>query len=347
MATVLLSFYGQDTVGTIAEYSVFSFISAASPTPLNLLIMETEPKNKWADSFAKLSLASGIGNTVGLVLCTFWVQALPLIQLSVPFSILSLISAALALIMIREPEFVLERETIVLRKPSFYSRLLALPLMFLSIPKASDFKRIFRGLRYGVTSYVPLLYLSIVFFYLSSGIFNTSYVPALSSFSLTEGEIFALILFGMVVQTLSFQYAGKYITKRSLAWVTSAGLLLRAVSYVGSGVFAVFLAQPLYVIPALVLYPLGAGLAFAIFYIASNTMVFNSVKKGNPGSVLGVYSAIVGLATFTGSILSGFTSVYLGFDSTFIAAGLLLVLSAAIMLRLRRLENPSEARPPP
>ena len=308
--------------------------------------METEPKNKWADSFAKLSMASGIGNTAGLVMSTVWVHAFPLILLTVPFSIFSLMSAALALIMIREPPIVLEGETIALRRPSFFSRLLALPLMFLSIPEASDFRRIFRGLRYGVTSYVPLLYFSIVAFYLSSGIFNTSFVPAMSSFSISEGDIFGIILCSAVIQTLAFQYFGRYMGKRSLASVSSAGLLLRAGCYIGCGVFALVLAQPLFAVPALVLYPLGAGIAYAVYYTASNTMIFNSVKKGNPGSALGVYSAIVGLATFTGSILSGFVSVYLGFDFTFVAAGLLLVLAAAITLRLRRLEGPTEVRSP-
>lgn len=342
MAAVLFSFYGQDTVGTIAQYSVYSFVSAAAATPLNLLIMESEPKSKWASTFARLSMASGIGNTIGLVLSTVWVQALPLILLSIPFGALSLVSAVLALVMIREPRFVLERETIVLRRPSFFSRLLALPLMFLSIPNVSDFKRAFRGLRYGVTSYIPLLYISIICFYLSSGIFNTSYVPAMSRFSLTNEEIFGVILSGMIVQTIAFQYIGRYIGRRSLAAVTTAGLLLRTISYLGSGIFAFVLAQHLYVVPALVLYPLGAGIAYAVYYTASNTMIFNSVK-GNPGSTLGVYSAIVGTATFVGSILSGFISIYLGFYATFVIGGLLLIPAIGITLRLRSLENPAEA----
>jgi MFS family permease len=346
MATVLLSFYGQNTVGTIAEFSVLAFVSAASATPLNLLIMETEPKNRWADTFAKLSMASGVGTTAGLVLSTVWVQSFPLILLSIPFSMFSLTSAVLALILIRDPPYVLEGETIVLRRPSFFSRLLALPLMFLSVPKASDFRRVFRGLRYGVTSYVPLLYLSIICFYLSSGIFNTSFVPAMSTFSLTHGEIFGVILSGMVVQTLVFRYIGRYIENRSLAGVTSAGLLLRAASYVATGLFALVLAQPLFFVPALVLYPLGAGVAYAVYYTASNTMIFNSVKKGSPGSALGVYSAIVGFAALIGSLISGFTSVYLGFHTTFVSAGLLLVLAAGITLRLRKMGNPGEAQVP-
>jgi MFS family permease len=339
MASVLVSFYGQDTAGTIAEYSVFSFISAAAATPLNLLIMENEPKNKWADTFARLSMVSGVGNSAGLVLSTIWVQAFPLILLSIPFGVLALVSAVLAQVLIHEPRIALEHETIVLRRPSFFSRLLSLPLMFLEIPKASDFRRVFRGLRSGLTSYVPLLYLSIVCFYLSSGVFNTAYVPALSAFSLPKGEIFAVILSGIVVQTIAFQYVGRYIVGRSLAMVSTGGLVLRTISYLLSGFFALVLAQPLFVVPALVLYPLGSGIAFAVYYTASNTMIFNSIKS-KPGSALGVYSAIVGTATFVGSILSGFISIYVGFSATFTVGALLLILASLITLRLDRLEQP-------
>lgn len=343
MVPVTISFLGQDTVGTIAQYSVYSFVSAAAATPLNLLIMEGEPKSKWANTFARLSMASGIGYVLGLVLSTIWVQALPLILLSIPFSVFSLASAVLALVMIREPRYVFEKETIVLRRPSFFSRLLALPLMFPVIPKSSDFKRVFRGLRYGVTSYLPLLYISIICFYLSSGVFNTSFVPALSSFSLSSGEVFGVILSGMVIQTIAFQYTGRYVGARSLASATTAGLILRMVCYLGCGVFALILAQPLFVVPALVLYPLGSGIAFAVYYTASNTMIFNSVKA-NPGSTLGVYSAIVGMATFIGSILSGFVSITLGFSATFVIGGLLLAIAAGITMRLRGLENPAVAK---
>jgi MFS family permease len=237
---------------------------------------------------------------------------------------------------------VLEQETIIMRRPSFLSRLVALPLMFLSIPKASDFRRAFRGLRYGMASYVPLLYISIVFFSLSAAIFNSSFVPAMSAFSISESEIFGVLLVAMVVQTVTFRYAGRYVANRSLASVASVGLIARGVCYVAIGFTAFAFARPFFFFPVLFLYPISAGLAYATYYTASNTMVFNSVKKGNAGSTLGVYSAIVGLFTLLGSLVSGFISVYVGFHATFITAGLLLLPAAIILFRLKRMENPGE-----
>ncbi len=341
MALVLTSFYfDRSTGGTILIYSVFSFVSAAAATPLNLLIMEKEHKSKWAGAFARLSMMSSVGNVCGLLLSTVWVEVLPLLLLSIPLSLLSLTSAAIAALTIGEPPFVLERETMVMRKPSFFNRLLASPVIFLTVPRLSDFRRVFRGLRSGLTNYVPLFYISTVLFYLSSGLFNTSFVPAMSSFGIPESGIFAVILAGMVVQTLAFQYLGKFTESRSLVVGSVQGLLLRGFSYSAIGIAALFFTGVLFLAPALLLYPLAAGVAYAAYYTSSNTMMFNTVQKKNPGAALGVYSAVVGFAATAGSLLSGPISVFSGFYVTFTISGVLLYIAVFVVSRLPRLDMP-------
>jgi MFS family permease len=333
--TILLAFVLiSNTAGTILVYSLFAFVSAASATPLNLLIMESEPKTSWAGAFARLSMMSSIGNVAGLILSTVWAQELPIVLLSLPLGSLAVASAVLAWITVRDPRMSLEGETIVRREPSFFARLLSLPLMFINVPRPSDFRRVFRGLRYELTSYVPLFYISTVLFYFSSGVFNTSFVPALSNFSLSAGEIFAVILAGTVVQALAFQFAGGYIARRSLASASIQGLLLRGGCYALMGIFALISAGNAFIFPALVLYPLAAGVAFVAYYTSSNTMMFNTVQGRSPGSALGVYSAVVGFATLAGSLASGFISILSGFHVTFISAGLILLIAAAVVSRL-------------
>lgn len=345
MSGVLVALYLiPNTGGIILVYSIFSFISAAAATPLNLLIMESVPKGGWATAFSKLSMVSGIGNSAGLVLSTIWVTKLPVLLLAIPLGLFSLVSAVLSLVLISEPKFNLERETMALRRQSFFSRLLSLPLLFLELPKLTDFRRLFRGLRSGITSYVPLLYISIVMFYFASGLFNTSFVPAQSTFSVSSGAILSVLLAGIVVQTIAFRYTGRYMERRSLSSASIQGLVLRGSCYVATGLFALFLASPLFFYPAIILYPLSSGLAFAVYYAASNTMVFNSIQNRKPGSALGVYSAIVGIATFAGALVSPFSSVYVGFYLTFAAAGTLLLCSALVVQRLKRFENPTNVQ---
>jgi len=331
----LLSFFlTNSNSGIILVYSLVSFISAASATPLNLLIMETEQKSKWASGFARLSLMTSVGSTIGFVVSSIWVQYLPVNWLVIPLGMLSLVSVMMSVILVKEPTFVFEKEVVLMQKPGFFQRLLAFPLIFLNIPRLSDFRRLFKGIRNELTSYVPLLYLSIILFYLGSGIFNTSLVPAFSAHSLTESQIYAVSVAALVAQILAFRYAGRYLANRSLTGTAVQSLLLRGGSYALLGVASVLVAGRVFLIPSLILYPLSSGIAYGIYYTASNTMIFNSIRGNNHGSTLGVYSAVVGLSTTLGSVASGFTSHYLGFDVTFVLAGGLLIVAAVITSRL-------------
>jgi len=327
-------FFATSTPEVIFLFALISFISAASATPLNLLIMETEPKNRWSTGFARLSLMTSLGSTFGYVLSSVWAQFLPVLWLVVPLGSLSLVSVILAVATIREPSFVFEREVVVMQKPGFLQRLLAFPLIFLNIPRPSDFRRLFKGVRNELTSYVPLLYLSIVAFYLGSGIFNTSLVPALSAHSISESEIYGVNVAALVAQILAFRYAGGYIANRSLTRVAVQSLTLRGGAYALLGVASVLVPGFLFLVPALILFPLSGGIAYGIYYTASNTMIFNSIRGNSHGSSLGVYSAVVGLSTTVGSFASGFTSRYLGFDFTFAIGGAFLIMAAVITSRL-------------
>ena len=343
VGAALISFYvDTTTAGAIARYSTISFVSVASATPLNLLIMETEPKGRWATAFARLSMLSSVGNVFGLLLGTFWTDALPssLTLLFVPLGVFALASALIVLVTISEPSFVLERKTVAMRKPSFLSRLMINPVFILGLPRASDFRRVFRGLKSSLTSYLPLFYISTSLFYFSSGLFNTSFVPAMQNSSLSDQEVFGVILAGMVVQTVAFQYAGKFTSERPLATSSAQGLLLRGWCYIAIGASLVLIAGRLFVVPAVILYPLAAGVAFALYYTSSNTMMFNTVHGANAGSSLGVYSAVVGVATMGGSLASGFVSVYLGFYVTFILAGVLLFGAVWALMRLPKSATP-------
>lgn len=311
-------------------YAIISFFSAASATPLNLLIMETQPKSNWTSAFAKLSMASGVGVTLGLLLGVAWGDFLSLNLIMIPLAVLSVTSAVISFSIIPEPTVGFERVMIVLVRRSFYERLLALPILFLRIPRASDFKRVFKSMRFELTREPLLLYLSIIAFYLSSGIFNTSLVPSYYQAKITNSEVFLIMLAGMIVQTIAFNSIAPRVEKRSLKETAVSGLTLRSMCYVLLGISAYLFTGALYLGANLILYPLAGGIAFAAYYAASNVMVFNSLGADKHGSTLGVYSALVGFATMIGSFVSGFISFYEGYFTTFIIAGLIMA-SAGVL----------------
>jgi MFS family permease len=317
--------------GAALVYALFSLVSSASATPTNLLIMETQRKSRWASMFARFSMISSVGTTFGLVLSAAWSVYLPVSLLVLPLSALSLASALLSFVMIREPPISFEREFIVLQKRSLQQRLLALPLVFLRTPNLVDFKGVFKGLRSALTRQLPLLYLSIFVFYLASGLFNTSFIPSLQAAHLSASEVFLVTMMAMVLQTASFYFAGPYVEKRDLRKSAVAGLFLRSVCYAAIGVLAMVAAGLPYLAATLVLYPLAGGLAFSIYYTSSNTMIFNTLGVKNQGSRLGVYSALVGVATMLGSFMSGYVSFYFGFLTTFVLAAVLLAVCAILV----------------
>ncbi len=336
-AAILFSFLFATTgYGVSLLYAAFSFAISASTTPLNLLVMETEQKSKWASAFARFSMITSLGQTVGLILSIFWGLLLPLTYLVVILGILSIISAILSLMRIKEPNVVFEPQAIALNKPSFYHRILALPLFFLRVPHWNDFKRLFRNVRLELTRQVPILYFSIFVFYLATGIFNTSIVPSMDAHGVSSFLIFLVTTVGMVIQIVSFRYAGPYIEKRSPIKAAISGLVLRSLGYGSIGFSFFLISGMLFVLPTLLFYPLAAGFAYAVYYTASNTMVFNTLHNGREGASLGVYSALVGIGMMLGSFVSGFTSFFLGYSLTFFLAAVLLAVSAGLSSLLER-----------
>jgi MFS family permease len=317
--------------GAALIYALFSLLSSASATPVNLLIMETQRKSRWASAFARFSMVSSIGTTLGLLLGIAWSNYLPISLLVLPLSALSLASAFLSFVMIRPPSVSFEREFIVLQRRSLHQRLLALPLIFLRLPSIVDFKSVFKGLKNALTRQLPLLYLSIFVFYIASGLFNTSFVPSLRAAGLSASEVFLVSMLAMVAQTASFYFAGPYVERRDLRKSAVAGLVLRSACYATIGLLAYFAAGLSYLGGTLVLYPLAGGLAFAIYYTSSNTMIFNTLGVKSQGSRLGVYSALVGVATMMGSFFSGYVSYYFGFLTTFVLAAACLAACALLI----------------
>jgi MFS family permease len=326
-----LFMFVQTSYGVSLLYALFSFATTAATTPLNLLVMETEKKTKWASAFARFSMFSSVGQTLGLVLGMVGSSFFPLRYLMIPLAVFSLISAGMAAYLIREPEVVFERQAIVMNKQSFFYRLRRSPYLFLKVPSRNDFKRVFKSLHSELTRHTPLLYFAIFGFFLSAGIFNTSLIPALDAVGISSLMIFAVILLGMVVQIGSFRYAGPYIERKSPVKSAIGGLLLRAVSYGALGVFAYFLTGLWFLLPVLIFYPLASGIAYSVYYTASNTMVFNTLSPRRNGSALGVYSALAGVATMAGSIISGFVSFYGGFYITFLISAVCLGVSAWLL----------------
>jgi len=312
-------------------YSLLVFTSTASTTPFNMLVMESAEKKDWGMLFSRFSLLSSIGTLIGLLLSTFLVRYLRIYQLILMLGVIMAITTIVSLKILPNPVITFERTAMLHHRESFFTRLLHLPLIFLHLPNHHNFKifRLSRLLKKPI-NYIPLLYLAIVIFYVSSGIFNTVYPASLYVKGLNESEALAVITIGMIFQIIGYRLAEKIMVKRDEKDIAYKSLLLRGFSYIALGIGALIFYGLAILVLGLIFYPLAAGIAFSMYYSASNTLIFKIVGERSQGKNLGVYSTVVGIALFVGSLLSGYITHYLSYGTDFVIAGILLLISSFI-----------------
>ncbi|QKR00238.1 MFS transporter [Metallosphaera tengchongensis] len=308
------------------NYAGFTFFSTAYSTPMNLIIMENVDKKRWSSAFSTLSMLSSVGYLVGLLISTFLVLFIRITEIYLVLSLFA--AAAFVLSSIFTPRsIIVERISMLHSIESFAVRLKMLPLIFLHFPRKTSFKMFsLNRLTKKPINYIPLLYIAISIFYVSSGLFNTLYPASLYSIGLDKSVVLGIVTVGMLFQIITFHFVGHYLEDRDEKEVSFRALLLRGSGYIGMGIS---LITPLIAeATGLILYPLSAGVAYSSFYAASNTLIFKIVGGRRQGTTLGVYSTLVGIALFAGSLVSGFLSKVIGFTGTFITAGIMLYVSA-------------------
>ncbi|MEM4138775.1 MAG: MFS transporter, partial [Sulfolobaceae archaeon] len=312
-------------------YTLVSFFSVGYNTPYNLLIMETTPKVRWAEQFSRLSMMSAIGVLLSTLVSTFATLFTSVSSIILILGLIGILTTIIGVWLIPNSIINIERVAIVHIKDSFLTRLKMLPIFFPHRPNLR-FIKIFklRNLIIKPINFTPLLYIAIFLFYISSGLFNTMYPVALYSKNLEKSEIFGILSLGIGIQILTYTISGKVVNKIKEGHACYISLIVRGISY-SSISFAIYTLDTYGIfITSLILYPIAAGIAFAIFNTSSNTLIFKIVGERSHGKGLGEYSTLVGIGMFTGSLLSGYISSSLGFQTDFLIAGLLLFISAYI-----------------
>jgi MFS family permease len=310
--TILLS-TSQNLLLIALFYTLVSFFSVGYNTPYNLLIMETAPKVKWAEQFSRLSMISAIGVLLSLLISTFATLFTSISSIMLTLGLVGILTTIIGIWIIPHSIINIERIAIVHVKDSFLTRLKMLPIFFLHKPSLK-FLKIFK-LKYLITkpiNFLPLLYIAIFIFYISSGLFNTMYPVALYSKNLEKSEIFGILSLGIGVQILTYTVAGKVVSKIGENRACYIFLFVRGLSYTLIS-FTIYILDPYNIfITSLILYPIAAGIAFSMFNTSSNTLIFKIVGERSHGKGLGEYSTLVGIGMFIGSLLSGYISLLLG-----------------------------------
>jgi MFS family permease len=331
-AVLAVMAYATSIVEVIALFGVLSFFTASAATPLSLLVMETIEKKLWARGFSKLQMLGSIGGALGLLVASVVTGFLPLrilMLILIPFTIASLIIA----FAIREPQKALERREIIKNRLALRVRLMMHSLLFIRLPSPHFIKSVFAPIGAKRMQDLTLVYIALFAFYLGSGIFNTAYVPGLRKVGLLNIYVFVVIFGGYAVQTMAFYLSGRYTEAKGERRTIIESLWLRAAGYIAIGLVFVLVSGYAGFIVNLLIYAMAAGLAYAVFYTASNTLLFEEIGSEKRGRKLGVYSGIVGLGYLLGSLIAGYAAFFIGYWFAFVASGALIICSIAVFYR--------------
>ncbi len=315
---VLLVFYG--------------LVSVAAVPAVNLLIMESFSRDAWPGMIARLSFVSLVGYDAGVIIGFVWSLFYDVRGLIALSAIFALVSGVLVLRLVKEPKVFFERKVLLFSREVFVHRLRALPIVLLNAPTLLDLRRFAKMLRTTFLREVPFLYFSVFIFNFAVYLFSTSYAPALRQNGISENGIFLITLSNTVMQTIVYYYVNRsrFFEHHGVVDTAKLFLTVRFGTILAIGIFITLFQGGALVALNLAVFPILGG-SWAFYNTAVSTLVFRTLNPQRQGETLGMYSAIGGLFSFVGTLISGYLSYSLSFLTTFSAAAVLMLLSLLLL----------------
>ncbi len=338
-----------------AIYTIIGFLSPAGASASNLLILEKFTESERPNAYASFQEMSIIGSVLGLVIGFFWTLANDtLLTLLYVLGALALVSAIAIWYGIREPKRTMTTASVARHPESAFSRIRTLAAFRMPIPffprrprlAPHPLRRLRAWARAELHHELPLILIASFLFNLAANLFNISYTPFLYSAGLSAASIFLVNLSNNSAQTVIFPFTGGLSNRlgpdRLVHWAT----YLRSVGYLATAAFTLVVITRAGEYSAnLAIYALLGG-AVAVYTTASSLMLFRGLVGRDAGSILGVNSALGGIAAVLGAGLSGILSVYGSYRLVFLVAGGALLVSlplwtaASVAYSRRRLAVP-------
>jgi MFS family permease len=331
--TILLcaGFFLADIARLLLLYVCYACISTAASPAVSVLLIESSAKKKLSMTFAKYSSLTLLGTTLGTIPGTFWTRYLPLRTYFLLCAIFSGISVILSVRYLPEPEFPLERKVVALTQDSIVTKLRTVTMIFITIPSIEDMRSFWKMMRNVFARYLPLLYLSFFLFYTALNLFFTSYTPFLKSRQMDDTEVFVVFSTLYILQAAVYPITARACNRYGEDRVAVSALWLRIAGFLAAVTTVVLMLHDSTLTVASMMSVAMIGTAFAFYNTSSSVLLFRSLPAGKQGELLGIYSALTGIAAFVGAIISGYFSYRFGYGATFVIAALLLVASALLL----------------
>jgi MFS family permease len=311
-------------------YTVIGVIAPAGASASNLLILEKFTEAERPNAFASFQEMSMIGSIVGLLIGYFWTLASEaLLSLLYVLGALALVSTIAIWFGIRDPERTFTTAHVARHPESLFSRVRVITAFRIPIPffpkrpalGPRPIARLRAWARAELHHELPLILIASFLFNLSANLFNISYTPYLYSAGLVASSIFLVNLSNNFTQTLIFPVTGGLSNRVGSDKLVQQATYLRSIGYLATAAFTfVVFSRPQAFEANVVVYAvLGGGIA--VYTTASSLILFRGIRGRDAGSILGVNSALGGVAAVAGAGLSGILAVFGSYRLVFLVAG--------------------------
>jgi MFS family permease len=316
-------------------YTIVGLLAPAGASASNLLILEQFDDAERPNAFASFQEMSILGSMAGLLVGWAWLlDNRPLAPLLYVLALLSAISVAAVWIGVKPSPRALTTSHVAEHPEGFVSRLhhsAAWKISFPFFPLPPSISRrglgsMRRWLREEFHHELPLIFAASLLFNLASNLFNISYTPYLYSLGITASSIFLVNFANNIAQAFSFPTSGNLTSRLGADRVVQRATYIRSLGYlaVAGFTFMPMLTGVAGGANAIAFGILGAAIAF--YSTSSSIILFRALRGRDAGSLLGVNSALGGLAAVAGALLSGVLSVVGSYRLVFlVSAGALLV----------------------
>lgn len=321
----------------ILLYTLVGLLTPAGVSASNLLVLEQFSEGERPTAFASFQEISILGSILGGLVGFFWLQAnemlRPLLFVLAAFAVASAVIVALG---VKDSPRPLRPSDATRDAAGLLSRLrhsVALRSTVPFFPPFPQFQpgvvhRAWQRIRQEARHEIPLIFAATLLFNLSANLFNVSYTFYLAAVGISFAGIFLVNVSNSVAQSIFFPLSGSLCKRGGADRLVRLSSLLRGVGYVivvGFTFDRMFGGALAFGANVVIFGILGA--AIALYSTASSLVLFRTLHARDAGSLLGLSSALGGVAAIAGAFLSGVLSYFGSYRLTFLVAAIGLLVS--------------------
>ncbi|HZY70471.1 MAG TPA: MFS transporter [Thermoplasmata archaeon] len=322
--------------GVLALYFGIGLVAPAGANASNLLILERFGTAERPGGFASFQEVSMLGAVAGLLIGYVWLAGhAPLAPLLYVLAALAGASAVAVVFGVRDAPTPMHISAVVRHPEGLASRLrhsLAMRTTFPFFPRVPKLRagagsRFRRWVREEAHHELPLIFAATLLFNFSANLFNVSYTPYLLAAGVGTASIFLVNLGNNLAQTVAFPFSGSLSAREGADRLVRQSTYVRSLGYlaVAGFTFAVLTGGTAFALNAVAFAVMGA--AIALYSTSSSVILFRSLEGRDAGSLIGLNSALGGLAAVGGAVASGVLAVFGSYRIVFLVSALTLLAS--------------------